>query len=78
MVGYPDPRLNEVAVAFVTGDPEIDVERVRRHCEGRIASFKIPRKVFVVDELPMTASGKVQKEKLRQRALADATAVPGG
>lgn len=78
VVGYPDPRLNEVAVAFVTGDPEIDVERVRRHCEGRIASFKIPRKVFVVDELPMTASGKVQKEKLRQRALADATAVPGG
>jgi fatty-acyl-CoA synthase len=35
---------------------------------GRIASFKIPRRVFVVDELPMTSSGKVQKARLRDEA----------
>ena len=38
-------------------------------CRGRIASFKIPRHVFVVDELPMTSSGKVQKARLRDAAL---------
>jgi len=37
-------------------------------CRGRIASFKIPRRVFVVDELPMTPSGKVQKAQLRDEA----------
>jgi len=38
-------------------------------CRGRIASFKIPRHVFVVGELPMTSSGKVQKARLRDAAL---------
>jgi len=37
-------------------------------CRGRIASFKIPRHAFVVDELPMTSSGKVQKARLRELA----------
>jgi len=39
------------------------------HCRGRIASFKVPRHVLLLDDLPMTASGKVQKHKLRDLAL---------
>jgi acyl-CoA synthetase (AMP-forming)/AMP-acid ligase II len=39
-------------------------------CRGRIASFKIPRHVHFVDELPMTSSGKVRKATLRERARA--------
>jgi fatty-acyl-CoA synthase len=39
------------------------------YCKGRIASFKIPRHVIVVDEFPMTGSGKIQKAKLREEAL---------
>ena len=38
-------------------------------CRGRIASFKFPRDVHFVDELPMTSSGRVQKAKLREAAV---------
>jgi fatty-acyl-CoA synthase len=70
-VSYPDPRLSEVGVAFVRcrAGHTIDEAGVLAHCRGRIASFKIPRHVFVVDELPMTSSGKIQKVKLREAAL---------
>jgi fatty-acyl-CoA synthase len=71
VVSFPDPRLAEVAVAFVKrepGSPLTDTE-VLAHCHGRIASFKIPRHVIFVDDLPMTSSGKIQKVKLREEAL---------
>ena len=70
VVGYPDARLTEVAVAFVLAKAEsgLTAEAVIACCKGRIASFKIPRHVLFVEELPMTASGKVQKMKLRERA----------
>lgn len=62
-------RLQEVPVAFIVVAPgaTLDTESVRAHCHGRIASFKIPARVIVVAELPMTPTGKVQKELLRQR-----------
>ncbi|MDD9991324.1 MAG: AMP-binding protein [Rhodospirillales bacterium] len=71
VVGYPDARLNEVAVAFVVPGPGLTVtsEEIAAYCKGRIASFKSPRHVLSVDAFPMTASGKVQKHKLRKLAL---------
>jgi fatty-acyl-CoA synthase len=72
VVGLPDTRLAEVAVAFVQRAPGAALaERdVLEHCRGRVASFKIPRHVMFVDELPMTSTGKVQKVRLRERARA--------
>ena len=71
VVGYPDPRLGEVAVAFVVAAPgkTVSGDEIAACCKGRIASFKIPRHVLRVDAFPMTASGKVQKHKLRALAL---------
>ena len=70
VVGYPDARLGEVGVAFIQAAPGADVapDGLIAFCRGRIASFKIPRHVFIVDELPMTSSGKVQKARLRDAA----------
>jgi len=70
VVGLPDARLSDVAVAFVQLAPGCTLaERdVIEHCRGRVASFKIPRHVVFVDEFPMTSSGKIQKIKLRERA----------
>jgi fatty-acyl-CoA synthase len=70
VVGYADPRLTEVAVAFVVPRPgsKLREEDIITACRGKIASFKIPRHVIFVTELPMTSSGKVQKVKLRQQA----------
>ena len=71
VVGYPDPRLAEVAVAFVVPAPGKSVtnDEIAAYCKGRIASFKVPRHVLAVEAFPMTASGKVQKHKLRALAL---------
>lgn len=74
IVGHPDERLDEVPIAFVVpqagraADPAELEQQVLEKCKGKIASFKIPRRVFVLDEMPMTASGKIQKHKLRDRA----------
>jgi fatty-acyl-CoA synthase len=60
-----------VGVAFVRTTPGHGVTEAEllAHCKGRIASFKIPRRVLFVDDFPMTSSGKIQKVKLRDEAL---------
>ena len=70
VVGVPDARLSEIAVAFLQAMPgqQLTAREVAEHCRGRIASYKIPRHVFLVDAFPMTGSGKVQKSKLREDA----------
>ena len=70
VVGIPDERLAEVAVAYVVSRPGMacTLEDVQARCKGKIASFKIPRHVISVESLPMTASGKVQRVQLRERA----------
>ena len=71
VVGLPDARLSEVPVAFVQVEPGrmLTEREVIDHCRGRVASFKMPRHVAFVDEFPMTSTGKIQKVKLRERAL---------
>jgi fatty-acyl-CoA synthase len=71
VVGYPDARLTEVPVAFVipASGAAPTAEELIAACRGRIASFKIPRHVVFVAELPTTSSGKVQKVRLREDAL---------
>lgn len=71
--GIPDERLGEdIAAAIKLKEGETaTTEEVREFCEGRIARFKIPRQVRFVDEFPMTASGKVQKFKLREMHIAE-------
>jgi fatty-acyl-CoA synthase len=73
VVGLPDARLFEVAVAFVLLEAghTLTEREVIEHCRGRVASFKIPRHVVFVEEFPMTSSGKIQKVKLRERARSE-------
>ncbi|MCH9672202.1 MAG: AMP-binding protein [Gammaproteobacteria bacterium] len=70
IVGTPDPRLSEVGVAYVQRVPnsQLAPESVIEYCRGKVASFKIPRHVVFVEEFPMTASGKIRKVELRERA----------
>jgi fatty-acyl-CoA synthase len=67
VVGLADARLAEVGVAFVRLElgARVTESELIDFCRGQIASFKIPRKVVIVDDLPMTGSGKIQKVKLR-------------
>ena len=72
VVGRPDARLSEVPVAFIvsaaTGPKQS--QQVIAHCKGKIASFKIPVECYFVEALPMTPTGKIQKEVLRTRLRA--------
>ena len=69
VIGIPDDRWGEVpwAVVTVRDDAPVDTDMVRAHLEGRLARYKMPKHVVVVDELPRTASGKVRKADLRAR-----------
>src|SRR5437016_5171072 len=75
VVAFPDARLSEVGVAFVRLEPgeALGEAEVIDYCRDKIASFKIPRHVIFVAEFPMTGSGKIQKAKLREEALAQFT-----
>jgi acyl-CoA synthetase (AMP-forming)/AMP-acid ligase II len=70
VVGVPDPRLGEVATAFVVprAGATIDGPALIAWCRERMANYKVPRSVQVVDTLPLNASGKVLKYVLRERA----------
>jgi acyl-CoA synthetase (AMP-forming)/AMP-acid ligase II len=72
VVGVPDERYGEVPAAFVRAvdGAAIDGELIRRSLQGRIARFKIPAHIRIVDAYPLTASGKIQKFKLREEFLA--------
>ena len=77
VVGVPDPETNEAPVAYVILRPaaRLGEDELRAFCRGRIASFKIPRAVRFVDDVPRTPGphgDKVQKGKLREQALARA------
>ena len=71
VVGVPDERYGEELAAFVRvrAGAAPSEEELREFCRGRIAHFKVPRYVVVVDELPMTVTGKIQKFKLRDAAI---------
>jgi len=74
VVGVPDPKTNEAPVAYVICKPgaRVTEDDVRAWCHGKIASFKIPRRVRFVDDVPRTPSAhgdKVQRVKLREMAL---------
>ena len=73
VVGVPDQRLGEELLACLrlhgpAAQNPPTPEELRALCKGRIAHFKIPRYWKVVDEYPMTITGKVQKFKLRELA----------
>jgi acyl-coenzyme A synthetase/AMP-(fatty) acid ligase len=70
VVGSRDASGLEITVAFVVARQgrAIDEQAIDAHCRERMAAFKRPRRLYVVDELPKTATGKVQRFRLRERA----------
>jgi fatty-acyl-CoA synthase len=69
VVGVPDERYGEQVAAFVRlrEGAELSLEQMRAELAERVARYKVPRYLTIVDEWPTTPSGKVQKFKLRER-----------
>jgi len=83
VVAMPDRRLGEVVCAFVTTDdptadpPQVTVESLRAlFLASGLAKYKIPARVVVVDQLPLSPAGKVRKDELRERAAELAVTPP--
>jgi acyl-CoA synthetase (AMP-forming)/AMP-acid ligase II len=70
VIGVPDERLGEVGRAYVIPRADVDVDETSIIAWSRdhMANYKVPRSVLLVDELPLTASGKVQRFRLRSDA----------
>ena len=70
VVGVPDAKYGEVVGAFVrrSAGSEITEEDVQEYARARMARYKAPKHVFFVEQFPLTASGKIQKYKLREMA----------
>ena len=64
VIGVPHPDFGEAVVACVVGG--VDPETVRAALRDRLAAFKIPKRVIVLEDLPRNAMGKVQKAELRK------------
>ena len=69
----PDERWGEVGRAYIipAEGHTISADDVIEHCKARLAKFKVPKTAIITDDIPRTASGKVQKHLLKARALAE-------
>ena len=70
VVEIPDPLWSEVGVAFValTAGSEVTPEELRHECRARLANYKVPKQVVILDEVPRLSVGKVDRNGLRERA----------
>jgi fatty-acyl-CoA synthase len=69
--GIPDEKYGEAVVAWVSlNDGETsDAEEIRSYCKEQIAYYKVPKHIIIVDEFPLTVTGKIQKFKMRQQTI---------
>ena len=74
VIGVPDARYGEELCAWIRmreGAEPLTAEAVRDFATGKLAHYKIPRYVQIVDEFPMTVTGKVRKVEMRDKSVAD-------
>lgn len=71
VVGIPDKKYGEIVGAFVILEKGADLteDDIRDYAISKIARYKVPKHIFIVKEFPLTASGKIQKYKLREQAV---------
>jgi fatty-acyl-CoA synthase len=69
VVGIPDPRFGEELCAWVKlkSGFKLTTDQLRKFCQQRIAHYKVPKYIKFVDAFPLTATGKIQKYKIRQQ-----------
>ncbi len=72
VIGVPDQRYGEELMAWIVmrpGATPLTAEAVREFCAGKLAHYKVPRYVHMVEGFPMTVTGKVRKVEMRERAV---------
>ena len=70
VVGVPDPRWGEMGVACVVLKAECSAEALLAHLQGRLARYKVPKRVVFMESLPISGAGKIMKRELREQLIA--------
>lgn len=65
VVSEPDERAGEKVCAYITAAQELNEEAIIEHCREHLTSYKIPKKLVVMDELPKSTVGKILRRELR-------------
>jgi fatty-acyl-CoA synthase len=73
VIGVPDAHWGEMLVAYVVTETPLDERAVIAACRNRVAGFKVPKRVLALDALPVNATGKVERGRLRERFTAEST-----
>ncbi|PKH40945.1 fatty-acyl-CoA synthase [Nocardioides alpinus] len=71
VIGVPDEKYGEELCAWIrmrAGAAPLDAAAVRAYCDGRLSHYKVPRYVMIVEEFPMTVTGKIRKVEMREAA----------
>jgi acyl-CoA synthetase (AMP-forming)/AMP-acid ligase II len=66
VIGIPDDKWGELVTGIVVAEQDVTAEDLVAHCRKSLAGYKCPKRIDFVDELPRTATGKLQKFKLRE------------
>ncbi|MFI5730658.1 AMP-binding protein [Kribbella sp. NPDC051587] len=72
VIGVPDEKYGEELCAWIKlkdGAEPLDADAVREFATGKLARFKIPKYVLLVDDFPMTVTGKIRKVEMREKSL---------
>lgn len=71
VVDVPDPKSGEELVVWIIPkeNSNLTAESIKQYCKGKISEEHIPKYIKFVDEYPTTASGKIQKFRLREKAI---------
>jgi fatty-acyl-CoA synthase/long-chain acyl-CoA synthetase len=75
VVGLPHPDWGEAVTAVVVTDHGADAEQIRQFAKARLSAYKVPKNVHIVDDLPLTQYGKIDKRLIRER-LTEAVGSP--
>ncbi|MGE0830240.1 MAG: AMP-binding protein [Hyphomonadaceae bacterium] len=76
VIGAPDADFGEAVIGYVTAKPgaTLSIPALEAACKEKLARFKHPKRIFILEDLPRNAMGKVQKNVLRERYKTDASA----
>jgi fatty-acyl-CoA synthase len=72
VIGVPDERYGEELMVWIRmkeGATPLTAEAIDEYCAGKLAHYKIPRYVHIVDEFPMTVTGKIRKVEMRATSV---------
>lgn len=78
VLGIADERLGEMVCAFIAIDPDagLDERRIRAHCIAHLEPFRVPRRIILVNNLPRSANGKLDRTRIRAQLTQGGTAAP--